>query len=52
MNPVLPPRQAWMLWQILSVIQDLLWQAYEKQFQDFACEESLGIFPEDQPEQP
>jgi len=33
--------RAWILWQLLQELNDLLWDRYEKDFLDFLIEEDL-----------
>ncbi len=35
-------KRAWILWQLLQELNDLLWDRYEKEFLDFLIEEDLA----------
>jgi len=40
-------KRAWLLWQLLQELSDLLWNHYEEKFLDFALEEEMA--PDEEP---
>ena len=39
-------KQAWLLWQLLQELSDLLWNHYEEEFLDFVLEEDMDLYGE------
>lgn len=37
---------AWLLWQLLQELSDLLWDHYEEEFLDFVLEEDMALYGE------
>jgi hypothetical protein len=40
---------AWILWQRLQELSDLLWDRYDKDFLNFPIEEDQNVMPTDSP---
>jgi hypothetical protein len=39
-------KRAWLLWQLLQQLSDLLWDHYEEKFLDFVLEEDMDLYGE------